>query len=264
METTDSRKAPDPHGAREVPAAFLQIVSGAREGLSVPLDEAQPLVVGRKRGDLLLDDPLVSGSHCRIRYKDGYWSVQDLGSTNGTMVDGRLVREQTLRPGAELTIGSSRMILYVGEDLPDESTNSGQRQTISQLDIAWLLDEELVEIRSERTRNPADVIGQDLRLPPGLNAVVEIVAGQDVGKVFRFTRGNVTVGRRQGEVPLADVEVSRHHAVIEIFGREMIFLRDLGSTNGTYHNGRRVAVSKLQTGDTIGCGKTVMKLQVTR
>ena len=91
-----------------------------------------------------------------------------------------------------------------------------------------------------------------------------MVAGQDVGKVFRFTRGNVTIGRRQGEVPLADVEVSRHHAVIEIFGREMIFLRDLGSTNGTYHNGRRVSMSRLQPGDTVGCGKTVMKLQVTR
>jgi len=75
-------------------------------------------------------------------------------------------------------------------------------------------------------------------------------------------RGNIGIGRRQGEVPLTDVEVSRHHAVIEVFGREMIFLRDLGSTNGTYHNGRRVGVAKLSDGDTIGTGKTVMKLRV--
>ena len=65
-----------------------------------------------------------------------------------------------------------------------------------------------------------------------------------------------------GEVPLTDVEVSRRHAVVEVFGREMIFLRDLGSTNGTYHNGRRVSISRLQPGDTIGVGKTVMKLKV--
>ena len=64
--------------------------------------------------------------------------------------------------------------------------------------------------------------------------------------------------------PLTDVEVSRHHAVIEVFGRHMIYLRDLGSTNGTYHNGRRITVSKLQPGDTIGCGKSVMKLDVSR
>lgn len=246
-----------------MPPAFLQIVSGARQGLTVPLNSQAPLVIGRKRGDFILDDPLVSSSHCRILPRDGKWVIQDLGSTNGTMVDGRLVRETTLRAGVEITIGASRMMLYVGEDMPEQG---GERPALSQLDIAWLLDEELVELRgsAERTRAPADIISQDLRLPPGLSAVVEVVAGHDLGKVFRFTRGNVTVGRRVGEVPLSDVEVSRHHAVIEVFGRDMIYLRDLGSTNGTYHNGRRVGVIRLQDGDTIGCGKTVMKLLVAR
>lgn len=250
--------------------AFLQIVAGARQGLNVPLHTGAPLVVGRKRGDLILDDPLVSGSHCRIVHREGKFVLQDLGSTNGTMVDGRMVREQPLRPGSEITIGSSRMILYVGEEeeLLEASDPAGRSNgaTGGHLEIAWLLDEELVELRAsgDRSRAAADVIGQDLRLPPGLNAVVEVVAGPDAGKVFRFTRGNVSVGRRQGEVPLSDVEVSRHHAVIEVFGRDMIFLRDLGSTNGTYHNGRRISVAKLETGDTVGCGKTVMKLAVSR
>ena len=221
------------------------------------------MTVGRKRGDLVLDDPLVSGAHCRIVHQAGQYVLQDLGSTNGTMVDGRLVREQVLRPGAEINVGASRMILFLGEEPPEE--DDGGRVNPAHLEIAWLLDEELVELRGpQEKRAPADVIGQDLRLPPGLNAVVEVVAGADAGKVFRFTRGNVAVGRRMGEVPLSDVEVSRHHAVIEVFGREMIFLRDLGSTNGTYHNGRRISVSKLETGDTIGVGKTVMKLQISR
>lgn len=245
-------------------SAFLQIVSGIRRGLNVPLRGDKPLIVGRKKGDLILDDPLVSGAHCRIVSKEDGFVLQDLGSTNGTMVDGRLVREAVLKPGAEITVGSSRMVLYVGED-PREKADT-PRASPSQLEIAWLLDEELVELRSgnDRGRAPADVIGQDLRLPPGLNAVVEVIAGLDAGKVFRFTRGNVAVGRRQGEVPLSDVEVSRHHAVIEVFGRDMIFLRDLGSTNGTYHNGRRINFSKLQSGDTVGVGKTIMRLQISR
>ena len=50
--------------------------------------------------------------------------------------------------------------------------------------------------------------------------------------------------------------------VIELFGREMIFLRDLGSTNGTYHNGQRVSVSRLRNGDTIGVGRSVLKLDI--
>ncbi|MBX2798791.1 MAG: FHA domain-containing protein [Myxococcales bacterium] len=245
--------------------AFLQVVSGVRRGLNVPLRAGTTLVVGRKRGDLILDDPLVSGAHCRILPKQDGYLLQDLGSTNGTMVDGRMVRETMLRPGAEITIGGSRMILYVGED-PQERAESQGRSPSAQLEIAWLLDEELVEVRgtTDRGRSQADVISQDLRLPPGLNAVIEVVAGQDAGKVFRFTRGNVQVGRRLGDVPLTDVEVSRHHAVVEMFGREMIFIRDLGSTNGTYHNGRRIQVSQLQSGDTIGCGKTIMRLQVSR
>jgi pSer/pThr/pTyr-binding forkhead associated (FHA) protein len=245
--------------------AFLQVVAGPLAGQTVPLSSEQELVVGRKRGDLVLDDPLVSGRHCRIAFEDGAFVVHDLGSTNGTLVGARIVRHARLEPGAELTIGSSRFVLYVGDDDAAGRT-SDSSSAAAHLNIAWLLDEELVELRGsgERTRSVGDVISQDLRLPPGLNAVVEVVAGQDAGKVYRFTRGNVTVGRRQGEVPLSDVEVSRRHAVVEVFGREMIFLRDLGSTNGTNHNGRRVSVSKLQSGDTIGCGKTVMRLQISR
>lgn len=250
--------------------SFLKIVAGARQGLNVPLPTREPLLVGRKEGDLLLDDPLVSGRHCQIFARGADYVLLDLGSTNGTMVDGRLVREVVLKPGNEVSIGSTRLILFTGAseangaDEPDAAAAKETPQ--NQLEIAWLLDEELVELagNGERTRSTADVIGQDLRLPPGLNALVEVVAGQDTGKVFRFTRGNVNVGRRAGEVPLSDGEVSRRHSVIEVFGREMIFLRDLGSTNGTYHNGRRVTVGRLRSGDTIGVGKTVLKLQVTR
>ncbi len=248
--------------------SFLKIVAGARQGLNVPLPPRDPLVIGRKEGELLLDDPLVSGKHCEVAARGNEWVLTDLGSTNGTMVDGRLVRELVLRPGSEIQVGSTKLILFVGA--PDETNGADEKQSPqsgpTQADIAWLLDEELVEIAGsgERTRSPADVIGQELRLPPGLNALVEVVAGQDTGKVFRFTRGNVNVGRKNGEVPLSDGEVSRRHSVVEVFGRDMIFLRDLGSTNGTYHNGRRVVVGRLRSGDTIGIGKTVLKLHVTR
>jgi len=170
-----------------------------------------------------------------------------------------------LETGAEITIGATRLVLFVGEDDGvAQSTDPGV--TENQLHIAWLLDEELVEEDKgvETTRSDADVIGQDLRIPPGLQAALEVVSGEDKGQCYRFSKGNITIGRRFGAVPLADTEVSRRHAVLEIFGREMVFLRDLGSTNGTYHNGRRVTVSRLVDGDTIGCGKTVMRLQLTQ
>ncbi|NOY25319.1 MAG: FHA domain-containing protein [Oligoflexia bacterium] len=250
-----------------MPTAFLKVVSGARQGLNVPLSATEPLIIGRKRGDLLLDDPLVSGSHAQIIPRDDGWVIQDLGSTNGTLVDGRLVREVPLRPGAEISIGNSRLVLFIGlAEASVDGEAARQKTHRNQLEIAWLLDEELVELQasSEQTRSPADVIDQDLRLPPGLNAVVEVVAGADAGKVYRFTRGNITIGRRMGEVPLTDLEVSRRHSVVEVFGREMIFLRDLGSTNGTYHNGRQIGVSRISDGDTIGVGRSVLKLRVSK
>ena len=244
--------------------AFLKVISGARQGLNIPLPAAEPLIIGRKRGDLLLDDALVSGTHAQIMPRDEGWIIQDLGSTNGTLVDGRLIYESALRPGAEITLGNTRMVLFIG--MADEEEASRGRVSSPQLEIAWLLDEELVELAGspDRTRNAGDIIDQDLRLPPGVSAVVEVVAGQDVGKVFRFTRGNITIGRHLGEIPLSDLEASRRHAVIELFGREMIFLRDLGSTNGTYHNGQRVDVARLKDGDTVGVGRSVLKLRLSR
>lgn len=245
--------------------AFLQIIAGPRQGLNVPLFEDRPLVVGRKNGDLLLVDPLVSSRHCRFVPKDGTYWLQDLGSTNGTLVNGKLAKEIRLEPGAEIAIGATRMVLYVGEETGASTHNSEQEVVDSQLHIAWLLDEELVEGKeaSDATRSAADIIGQDLRLPPNVRADVEVISGVDVGKTFRFSRGNVAIGRKFGEVPLSDAEVSKRHAVLEVFGREMVFLRDLGSTNGTYHNGRRVTVAQLKHGDTIGIGKTVLRLQIS-
>lgn len=248
--------------------SFLKIIAGSRQGLNVPLPQRDPLVIGRRQGELLLDDALISGKHCQVAPRGAEWVLTDLNSTNGTMVDGRLVREVVLKAGSEIQVGTTKMILFVGaveEPASVEEKPAGDTSA-NNADLAWLLDEELVEIAGsgERTRTPADVIGQELRLPPGLNALCEVVAGQDTGKVFRFTRGNINIGRKNGEVPLSDGEVSRRHSVVEVFGRDMVFLRDLGSTNGTYHNGRRVLVARLRSGDTIGIGKTVLKLSVTR
>jgi pSer/pThr/pTyr-binding forkhead associated (FHA) protein len=245
--------------------AFLKVVAGIQQGLNIPLLGQDPLVIGRKRGDLILDDPLVSSTHAQIIARTNGYVLQDLGSTNGTLVDGRLVRETVLRPGSEIAIGSTRMVLFIGLDSPSPSGDAPSLHSASATEIAWLLDEELVDMEvkpTQGTQPGGDVIDQALRLPPGLLASVECVAGADAGKVFRFSRGNVSIGRKTGEIPLTDEEASRRHAVIEVFGRQMIFLRDLGSTNGTYHNGQRITVSRIRNGDTIGVGRSVLKLDI--
>jgi pSer/pThr/pTyr-binding forkhead associated (FHA) protein len=243
--------------------AYLRVVAGPREGVQVPLVAGRPVLIGRKRGELLLDDPMVSSAHCQLLLKDGEVLLEDLGSTNGTRVNGARVREAALRDGAEIEIGGSKLVVHLADGARPATDDTQLRASPSQLGSSWLLDGEHASPQGERGRPEAALIGQDLRLPPGLNAVVEVVAGLDAGKVFRFARGSVSIGRRQGEVPLTDVEVSRDHAVIEVFGREMIFVRDMGSTNGTYHNGRRIEMSRLRNGDSVGCGKTILRLQIS-
>ena len=230
-------------------------------GLNIPLSTSSQLMIGRKRGELIIEDPLMSSSHAKIFFREDGWYIQDLGSTNGTMVENKLIKEVKLQPGIEITIGSSKMAVFVGlNDLKEDP--QGVRTTNSRLEIAWLLDEELVRLSSESTLSATDVIDNALRVPPSLNAVIEVIAGQDQGKVFRCTTGNINIGRKTGEVSLSDQEVSRRHAIIEMFGKEMIFLRDLESTNGSFHNGRKVSAARLQNGDSIGIGRTVLRLRI--
>lgn len=80
------------------------------------------------------------------------------------------------------------------------------------------------------------------------------------GSTGEFPLGELTtLGRHPSNtVRLMDREVSKEHAVIERMGRDYI-LRDLGSSNGTFVNGRRVAELRLREGDeiTLGASKLV-------
>lgn len=62
--------------------------------------------IGRGRDcDLCIHSSLVSRDHCVISEHQGALRVKDLGSTNGTFVNGEAVTEKVLRPGDSLTIG---------------------------------------------------------------------------------------------------------------------------------------------------------------
>jgi adenylate cyclase len=63
------------------------------------------LTVGRREScDICLRLPNVSGIHCELSNKDGYWYIRDLGSTNGVKVNGTRVQQKLLHPGDKITI----------------------------------------------------------------------------------------------------------------------------------------------------------------
>lgn len=72
------------------------------------------IVVGRSRDcDLVVDDPNVSRRHMEVRREETGWVAVDLGSTNGTKVNGRRIEEVPLEPGDEVAVGVSRYTFEV-------------------------------------------------------------------------------------------------------------------------------------------------------
>jgi hypothetical protein len=70
-----------------------------------------PVVIGRlTSNDVVLSDPNVSRQHAELRRDSGRWSLVDLGSTNGTTVNGKLAKEQALSDGDRLGFGTSELI----------------------------------------------------------------------------------------------------------------------------------------------------------
>lgn len=73
--------------------------------------------------------------------------------------------------------------------------------------------------------------------------------------------GKARIGRsEEGEIVLMDPSVSRTHAVVEI-GARGARVRDLGSTNGTFLNGRRIESGTLRDGDELRFGNTKMRFE---
>lgn len=67
---------------------------------------ASYVVVGRSPDcDVVLDDGSVSARHARLRWDADHVEVEDLGSANGTFVDGRMIARARVRPGDELVLG---------------------------------------------------------------------------------------------------------------------------------------------------------------
>lgn len=89
----------------------LRVTEGPLTGRTVALDG--PLLLGRAEdADLVLEDDYASGRHARLFPQGTRWFLEDLGSTNGTYVDGDPVtRALPLGPGSAIRIGKTVMVL---------------------------------------------------------------------------------------------------------------------------------------------------------
>ena len=101
------------------PGAVLRVTPPGRAALDVALD-GRPLTIGRALDvEVVLADPLASRRHARLSSRSGRLVLADLGSTNGTRVNGEPVREAVVGPGDRIEIGATRLeIVAAGTPRP--------------------------------------------------------------------------------------------------------------------------------------------------
>jgi pSer/pThr/pTyr-binding forkhead associated (FHA) protein len=101
-----------PAGIADSPApcgAAIRVLDGFYEGLEIPVDRDR-LVIGRGRGvDLMIAEPTISRAHVALGREGGGIFVRDLGSTNGTLVNGSRCERAPLRDGDEIQLGKLRL-----------------------------------------------------------------------------------------------------------------------------------------------------------
>jgi len=166
--------------------------------------------IGRDPGnDLVIDDPLVSRSHAELRSVGGAHVLVDLGSQNGTFVDGRKVVEKVLQPGARVTIGSTSFELVRGSLRPRRVDAPVLRARHLAVDVAEgrrILDDVSIEVR------PGELIAVVGPTGSGKSTLVKVLTGAlppDDGEVA--VSGSDLYGaleelrRRFGYVPQDDI-----------------------------------------------------------
>ena len=108
-----------------VTLALLWVKEGRKRGRTYPIKHGT--LVGRKEGDLILDDPKVSSMHAKFKMEGEDFVVWDFGSSNGTYVNGKQIREATvLDENDEVKIGETVFIVKLLEPKPKRKGAAGK------------------------------------------------------------------------------------------------------------------------------------------
>lgn len=115
MEPTAPRRAPTPVPTPQHGFA-LRFISGKYQGGEYPLPANREIVVGRSSElDMVLVEDMVSRRHAKIIVSDDQIVIQDLGSTNGTFVNGEKIKRAKLNEGDRILIGTSIIKLVTAD-----------------------------------------------------------------------------------------------------------------------------------------------------
>ena len=220
----------DPHPAPDADAAALLGLVGGLEGRRLVL-RSKRLVLGRDadKCQLVLQHAVISREHAAFETDDdGCVLVRDLGSTQGTFVNGNPVTAQQLRHGDTVGFGRKGVVAFRFQQVPSHGHGLAQppQERLSVEEVRARL--KIAGEAASRTRTPSSAATALSRpsaplQPPPL----------------------VRIGRAaDNDIVLESPAVSRYHARISYTAEGAPVLADAGSTNGTYINGEVVRTGR--------------------
>src|SRR6476620_4233179 len=103
----------------------LRFISGKYQGGEFPIVNDKPIIVGRSSDlDMGLVEDMVSRKHARIAMQQDQIWLEDLGSTNGTFVNGEKIKRARLKEGDRILIGTSILKVIAGDGSPESTTDA--------------------------------------------------------------------------------------------------------------------------------------------
>lgn len=120
---THSSTAPYP---RTDSAPYVMLIGGAQIGELYKLARARTVVGRSPDSDLRLEEPGLSREHAELLVESGRLIVRDLGSKNGTYVNGNRVETHELRDGDQVVLGAATLLVFTHRDGIERAYSSGR------------------------------------------------------------------------------------------------------------------------------------------
>jgi predicted component of type VI protein secretion system len=212
------------------------------------------IVIGRSSGDLTLRDPKVSNPHAKIfSPSPDVIEIEDLGSSNGTFVNKIKITKIILRQGDEITIGKTKLLV---KELSSQTSPQPNVQISPDIDAgSWQEAIDAVLAVAEKTLDKkAPVIAQAQTFNPPLN--LEFIQGIQTGTSLTYGFGPRLVGAHCTDGLLYDSEAPP--VAFALFPNKDGSAQFKSKSSAVFLNGKSVKNQKLQDGDHISVGQTVI------
>jgi hypothetical protein len=129
-----SPKAPTPIAPNMDGRSYvLRFISGKYQGGEFPIALDRQIIVGRSSDlDMVLVEDMVSRKHARIAMQGDQIWIEDLGSTNGTFVNGEKIKRSRLKEGDRVLIGTSILKVIAGDSVRDSADAKIELENVAQ------------------------------------------------------------------------------------------------------------------------------------